>query len=110
MNKSSFTDVKENSVFMHSCKLFQNYPNPFNPTTQIAYSVPKSDYVSLKVYNLLGQEITTLFEGYRRAGNYEVTFDATGLPCGVYLYRLSVGNTSTNSAQDFVDKKLLLIK
>jgi beta-xylosidase len=69
--------------------LYENYPNPFNPTTQISYSVPQSSYISLKVYNLLGQEVATLFEGIRRPGNYEATFDGNKLATGVCLYRLS---------------------
>jgi gluconolactonase len=73
-------------------QLFQNYPNPFNPTTRINYSVPKKDYISLKVYNLLGEEVMTLFEDIRQPGNYEVTLDGTKLPGGVYLYRLMVNN------------------
>jgi beta-xylosidase len=83
--------------------LGQNYPNPFNPTTQIRYSVPQSSYIRLKVYNLLGQEVATLFEGIRRPGNYEATFDGNKLATGVYLYRLS--------ANGFVKtRKSLLIK
>jgi beta-xylosidase len=83
--------------------LYENYPNPFNPTTQIRYSVPQSSYIRLKVYNLLGQEVATLFEGIRRPGNYEATFDGNKLATGVYLYRLS--------ANGFVKtRKSLLIK
>lgn len=83
--------------------LEQNYPNPFNPTTQIVYSIPFSSYISLKVYNLLGKEVAKLFEGYRKAGNYKVTFNAVGLASGVYLYRLKTDN--------FIEtKKLVLLK
>jgi alpha-L-arabinofuranosidase len=83
--------------------LYQNYPNPFNPTTQISYSIPHSNYISLKVYNLLGQEVAILYEGIRQPGNYIATFDGKGLSGGVYLYRL----TTTN----FMDmKKLILLK
>ena len=108
---SIFTNVNENSVFANSYALFQNYPNPFNPTTHIMYSVPKTSYISLKVYNLLGQQIITLFEGYRQAGNYKVTFDGSKLASGVYFYRLSAGNSSTGSGHSFFEtKKLLLVK
>jgi hypothetical protein len=83
--------------------LYQNYPNPFNPTTLIRYQLPARSNVSLKVYNLLGQEVATLFEGIRQQGNFEATFDGNKLAAGVYLYRLS--------ANGFVKtKKLLLIK
>jgi hypothetical protein len=83
--------------------LEQNYPNPFNPTTQINYSVPQSSYVGLKVYNLLGQEVKSLVEGFRQRGNYTVTFDSRGLSSGVYLYRITAGS--------FMDtKKTMLLK
>ncbi|MEG8946841.1 T9SS type A sorting domain-containing protein [Rosettibacter firmus] len=83
--------------------LKQNYPNPFNPTTNIEYSIPKSGYVSLKVFNLLGQQVATIFEGNQNAGNYIATFDASGLASGVYLYRLESNNVS-------ITKKLILMK
>ncbi|HEY9166927.1 MAG TPA: ice-binding family protein [Candidatus Kryptonia bacterium] len=83
--------------------LTQNYPNPFNPTTTINYSVPKNSYVSLKVYNVLGQEVTTLFSGKQQAGNYIATFDASRFASGVYFYRLQAG--SYNSV-----KKMVLMK
>ncbi len=93
--------------------LSQNYPNPFNPTTQIRYSIPHNSYITLKVYNLLGQEVATLFEGIRQPGNYEATFSVKGgsvsggddskLASGIYFYRLTASN--------FVEtKKLILLK
>lgn len=81
----------------------QNYPNPFNPTTQINYSVPKSGFVTLKVYNVLGQEVTTLFSGKQQAGNYIATFDASRFASGVYFYRLQAGSFSSV-------KKMVLMK
>ncbi len=83
--------------------LLQNYPNPFNPMTQIEYSVPHSADVTLKVYNLLGQEVATLFEGPHEAGKYVATFSGANLASGIYLYRLQSGNVS-------LTKKFVLMK
>lgn len=84
-------------------QLSQNYPNPFNPSTEINYSIPKSGLVTLKVYNILGQEVATLYNGFQRAGAYTATFDASKLASGIYLYRLESGN--------FVQtKKMILMK
>jgi glutamine cyclotransferase len=74
--------------------LLQNYPNPFNPETNIQFAMPEADIVSLKVYNTGGQLVTTLVDGYRCAGWYEVTWDATNLATGLYIYRLDVGERS----------------
>ena len=83
--------------------LSQNYPNPFNPSTNIKYSVPARNHVSLRVYNMLGQAVATLFDGVQEAGNYETTFDAANLSSGVYIYKLESGDVS-------LSKKLILIK
>jgi hypothetical protein len=83
--------------------LSQNYPNPFNPTTKIDYSIPKSGFVSLKVFNLLGQEVATLYNGNQKAGNYEATFNGANLASGVYMYRLQSDNVS-------ITKKFVLMK
>lgn len=72
--------------------LAQNYPNPFNPATRIEFRTPKSAFVSLKVYDLLGQEVAALVNGERPPGSYEVLFDASGLASGVYIYRLTAGS------------------
>jgi len=69
-------------------RLEQNYPNPFNPTTTIGFSVRSSGFVSLKVYDVLGREVKVLVNEFKKAGRYEVKLDASGLPSGVYLYRL----------------------
>jgi len=83
--------------------LFQNYPNPFNPRTRIQYSVPSTQYVSLKVYDLLGRELSTLVSEVKPPGSYTVEWDAEGLASGVYFYRLKAG--------DFVEtKKLVLLR
>jgi hypothetical protein len=83
--------------------LYYNYPNPFNPSTAIRFSIPEETFVTLKVFNTLGEEITTLINENIISGNYEVEFDAIGLPSGIYFYRLQVGG--------FVDtKKMILLK
>lgn len=76
-------------------KLFQNYPNPFNPSTRISYKINKEGFVSLMVYNLVGQVVGVLVQEQQFSGSYEVEFDASQLTTGVYLYKLQVnGYTS----------------
>ena len=70
----------------------QNYPNPFNPSTTITYQIPQNGYVTLKVYNSLGQEVSELVNRYLGAGSYTATFDATNSPSGIYFYKLQSGN------------------
>ena len=83
--------------------LSQNYPNPFNPATQIEFSIPKQSQVSLKVYNLLGQEVATLVNGMLPVGHHTATFNASNLASGAYFYTLRAG--------DFVKtEKMLLLK
>ena len=76
-------------------RLFQNYPNPFNPSTKISYNIKKEGFVSLRVYNLVGQVVGILVDEKQSAGTYEVEFDASDLTTGVYLYKLQInGYTS----------------
>ncbi len=81
----------------------QNYPNPFNPTTLITFGMPESAHVSVRVYNLLGQEVATLVNEVRDAGNHTVAFDASNLSAGVYLYVMQSGDFS-------VTKRMTLLK
>jgi len=72
--------------------LQQNFPNPFNPTTKITWQSPESGHHTLKVYDLLGNEIAVLVNQFLEAGNYSTEFDASSLTSGIYIYRLQVGN------------------
>ena len=83
--------------------LSQNYPNPFNPTTKIKYALPEAGYVNLKVYDMLGQEVAELINEVKSAGEYEVQFNASDFPSGIYIYRLQ--------AEKFTEfKKMSLVK
>jgi hypothetical protein len=83
--------------------LSQNYPNPFNPSTNIKYSIKEKSKVELKVFDLLGNEIATLVNEEKAPGNYDVSFDASFLSSGIYLYTIKVGS--------FVQtRKMLLMK
>ncbi len=84
--------------------LGRNYPNPFNPVSRITFSVPVESHVRLVVYNTLGEKVATLVDGVRGAGESTVGFDATGLPGGVYFYRLTAGNRTSET------RKMLLVK
>jgi hypothetical protein len=83
--------------------LDQNYPNPFNPSTKIVYRVRGRESVKLKVYDVLGREISTLVDEVKAPGSYELTLDASSLPSGVYLYRLTAGSFKET-------KKLIVLK
>ncbi|MCB0752853.1 MAG: T9SS type A sorting domain-containing protein, partial [Ignavibacteriae bacterium] len=94
--------VKGNTI-PNEFVLEQNYPNPFNPTTNIQFSIPVAGKYTLKVYNLLGQEVANLLNQQVAAGTHNVTFDATELTSGVYAYSISGNNFNQT-------KKMILIK
>ena len=93
---------KEIGLIPLEFNLEQNYPNPFNPTTAINYTVPYPDIVTIKVFNILGNEISTLVNTYKSNGRHSVTFNASGLASGVYFYKLQIGERTS------VKKMLLL--
>jgi len=91
LKKSGISSVQPDGTNIRTFLLSQNFPNPFNPSTKIEYQVPEMSSVSIKIYDLLGKEIKTLINEEKPAGNYEVEFDGTGLPSGIYFYQLKAG-------------------
>ncbi len=95
--------VESESNIPKKFSLSQNFPNPFNPTTIINYSLPSNEFVNLKVYDILGNELVTLVNESQKAGKHKVNFNAENLPSGVYIYRLKSGS--------YIDsKKMILVK
>jgi hypothetical protein len=97
------TSSETGNEIVREYKLYQNYPNPFNPVTSINFSMPEAEFVSIKVFDLLGREVKTLVNEKRVAGMHNVYFDASGLGGGVYFCRISAGKFSDV-------KKMILIK
>ena len=97
-------EIKDNQSVVREFSLYQNYPNPFNPSTKLSFSLANGGFTMLKVYNILGKEIATLFSGDAEAGElYEFTFDVPNLSNGLYFYKLQNGN-------NVEIKKMILIK
>jgi hypothetical protein len=96
-------DIKSKKLEVLQNKLFQNYPNPFNPNTLIKYSLKESGFVSLKVYDILGNEVETLVNQSQMAGNYSIVFDGKSLPSGIYISKLIAGKFKEI-------KKMILLK
>ncbi len=97
------TTVKKEEIEIHSFKLSQNYPNPFNSTTKIRYSMKYSGLATLKIFDVLGNELAILVNEIKSPGEYEVEWDAEGLPSGIYLYKLQSGS-------NLEVKKMVLLK
>ncbi len=92
-----------NEVIPSAYALEQNYPNPFNPSTTINFSIPVEGFVTLDVYNTIGQKVASLVNETKTAGTYKVDFDAATLTSGIYFYKISVGNFTET-------KKMILMK
>lgn len=95
--------VDDEKLIADKFELLQNYPNPFNPTTSIQYVISNNEFVTLKIYNILGDEVAILVNEEKEQGVYNLTFNATGLSSGMYLYKLQAGS--------FVEtKKMVLLR
>ncbi|MBK7229804.1 MAG: T9SS type A sorting domain-containing protein [Ignavibacteriales bacterium] len=99
---SSPTSVDE-KIIPDQISLEQNYPNPFNPSTKISWQSSVTSHQTIKVYDVLGNEVATLVDEFRNAGSYEINFNANSLSSGIYFYKLTIGS--------FVDsKKMILLR
>ena len=97
------TGITGSTGVLHGFELKQNYPNPFNPATEISFTLPENNFVTLKVYDVSGRLVKTLVNDFRTAGNYKVSFDGGGISSGIYFYKLESGQ--------FTDvKKMILVK
>lgn len=97
------TGIVNNEIVPTEFSLGQNYPNPFNPTTNVRFTVPKDGNVVFKVYDIKGKEVATCYDGFLKAGAYNVVIDGTYLSSGVYFYKLSAGNVTDT-------KRMILVK
>ena len=89
---NSATGINDNASVINGYELKQNYPNPFNPSTIISYQIPQNSFVTLKVYNILGNEVATLVNEQQTAGKYNFNFKANNLASGIYIYKLTAGS------------------
>ena len=108
VNNPGTSEIKDDKPISDNFELSQNYPNPFNPTTIISFTIPsvvdpKFESTTLKIYDILGNEVTTLVNGKLNPGNYKVEFNASNLSSGIYFYRIITQNFSAA-------KKMILVK
>ena len=97
------TSLDDDKSTPEAFELYQNYPNPFNPSTSISYKIPSTGYVTLKVYDAIGNEVAKIVDEIKSAGKHTVTFNASNLSSGIYYYKLQSGNYTET-------KKMLLIR
>src|SRR5690606_4090224 len=95
--------VEVNSLADLKYDLEQNYPNPFNPTTTISYSIPENSFVTIKVFDVLGNEVASLVNEEMETGRHKIDFNAANLSSGVYYYSITAGNFTAS-------KKFILMK
>jgi hypothetical protein len=102
---STVTTVNDANHFplTYNYNLFQNYPNPFNPSTKISFSIPSKQIITIKVYDILGNEISTLINEEKSSGLYVINFNGENLPSGIYFCKLQAKNFA-------MTKKMILLK
>jgi hypothetical protein len=103
VDSTSVTNFKNESFQPIEYSLYQNYPNPFNPSTTISYQLPKTEFVTVRIFDAIGNEIKTIVKETKNSGVHEVNFDASQLSSGIYLYRIDAGTFNES-------KKMLLLK
>jgi len=102
LKREGISSVEQDETFITNYTLSQNYPNPFNPNTSIKYQIPEISFVTIKVYDVLGNEISTLVNEEKPAGSYEVNFNGSGMPSGIYFYRLLAGSVVESKKMVFL--------
>jgi hypothetical protein len=105
----SSVNINNNNSTPYITNLLQNYPNPFNPTTNIEFSISGISEIELKIYNILGEEVTTLYKGYKSEGKHLIKFTGNNFPSGIYFYKLSSKNLKSGVI-NYVTKKMILLK
>ncbi|MDI6803774.1 MAG: T9SS type A sorting domain-containing protein [Bacteroidota bacterium] len=104
------TSVEEEETLLpDKYALMQNYPNPFNPVTRIKFSIPEAGYVSMKIYDVLGREISELVSDWKEVGTYDVEWDGSNFSSGVYFYKLVVSSTEPLAAGNYTSVKKMLL-
>jgi len=107
---SSITGIDEKNTAPVGYMLHQNYPNPFNPGTEISFSLAKSSFVTLEIYNSLGQKVATLINNEMNSGNHKITFNASDLSSGIYYYRIAIHSDKIQAVEFQSVKKMLLLQ
>ena len=104
------TEVGNEILTINNFELYQNYPNPFNPSTRIKWQSPVSSHQTLKIYDILGNEVATLIDDYKTAGSYYLDFNASLLASGIYFYRITIHSDKLPAGSFVQSKKMILIK
>lgn len=107
---SSITGIEEQNIMPAGNSLHQNYPNPFNPTTEIPFSLAKSSFVTLELYNSLGQKVATLINNEMNSGSHKIKFNASDLSSGIYYYRIAIHSDKIQAGEFQSVKKMLLLQ
>jgi hypothetical protein len=103
-----YSITKEGKPAQYS--LSDNYPNPFNPVTNIGYELPNDAFVKIRIFDILGREVSMLVNEFKSAGRYIVTFNASNLPSGIYFYKLEAKEQTGSNKMFTLVKKMLLVK